>query len=333
MIAHIIRTENVTLCSPPPRRYNAVLIPGWDRSFSINAAGHVVVSSAVWWDGSSFHQIPVPVVWYTPTERGPDINDRDEVAFTLSASGAYPRGAVWRGGALEFIGLPGLNGATYLGTINNNGAVVGTSRNEGGWAPTAFVWNGSAYTDLGGGGANAINDLGHVCGWAPVMDSGTLVAHSVLWRDGQRLDLGTGQGGNPNPNNPYYCSSLNNRGQSVGYALDTRGERALIWSAGSFQALGDLGGHRSIAWGINNHGDVVGWSHPSPTVPVAPDLPRGFFWNGVMNDLTDLVNWLEPGWVVVRADDINDAGQIAAQIYKMNVGFRAVRLDPVPSGD
>ena len=77
--------------------------------------------------------------------------------------------------------------------------------------------------------------------------------------------------------------------------------------------LGDLGGGLSFATGINDAGQVVGYSATSNRVGVLEDQhafitgPDGMG----MRDLNSLVD-LPPGWILTNAIGINNNGQVIA---------------------
>ncbi|MDT5038052.1 MAG: hypothetical protein QOE03_3237 [Micromonosporaceae bacterium] len=76
--------------------------------------------------------------------------------------------------------------------------------------------------------------------------------------------------------------------------------------------LGSLGtGDLSVATAVNNAGQVVGYSNPSPITTHA------FRWtNGVLADLGT-----NPGGASSRADAVNDAGQVAGAADRTSGGF------------
>jgi probable HAF family extracellular repeat protein len=336
----VTRNPAVTITrAPSTPRYSLTLTPlhnDAQRGAAINAAGHMLIDRVVGgqvvflWDGTTLRQIPATLE-SRPGGIGhaPDINDRGEVLFTeRTRDGVDQRAAIWRGGALEFIGLEP-HGGTFAGRINNHGAAVGMSMLPSRTIGSGFHWSGGTHTNLGLGAAYAINDLGHICG--AISESSP--THAAFWYVPSQdpVDLGSGQGGVPDYS--YFCRRVNDYDQSVGHVLSTGSNefgfprRALIWSAGSFHVLGDLGGDFSDAFGINNRGEVVGESALPPSG--GPRFTRAFLWNGTMHDLTALVDWPQAGWFVSHADDINDAGQIAATICRINTGCRPARLDPI----
>lgn len=101
---------------------------------------------------------------------------------------------------------------------------------------------------------------------------------------------------------------------------------AFLFSAGAVQDLGKLStGHSSAqAFAVNNPGHVVGVSSPSWMSSIGE---RAFIFRaGVMQDLNNLIP-ANSGWVLSRAVDINDAGQIVGDGFK-NGEPRAFLLTP-----
>jgi len=159
-----------------------------------------------------------------------------------------------------------------------------------------------------GSSAAAINHSGKVVGTVvlddPIVGSN---GHAFLWteKDGMQ-DLGDIYG--------YYGNGaidINNRGQIVGFK-DTECSPsdpgcpldlyAFLWTKkDGMQDLGDLGGDHTYALGINDRGEVVGYSNAH-----AGGQRRAFIWTKKdgMQDLGTL------GGDVASASDINNRGQI-----------------------
>ncbi len=145
--------------------------------------------------------------------------------------------------------------------INDRGHVVGT-RGDGG----AFLWRDGRTTDLGVFMPTDVNNLGEVVGYQWDDEMGGTKA--VLWRKGRLVELrtpaGTGQG---------YASAINDRSLIVGWsAADADGLlRAVTWRRG-VPAM--LDGSNSLAWDVNDRGQIVGasgdnavrWWHGDRTV-------------------------------------------------------------------
>ena len=126
----------------------------------------------------------------------------------------------------------------------------------------------------------AINDSGQVVGNGPVEPNGP--THALLYSRGKVTDLGMLPGANVS-----VVTGINRKGQVVGYSgveeTPNSGSysmlRAFLYTNGSMQDLGTLGGTYAYAEAINDDGVVVGSAYTA-----SDDCAQAFVYrNGVMS--------------------------------------------------
>src|SRR6266699_190455 len=223
--------------------------------------------------------------------------------------------------------------------INSQGAVVGgaDTANPDPFAPNciapscfvqhAFKWQNGVLSDLsvlpGGSSSSAlwINNGGQTVGHSQngLVDplTGAPASIAVLWKsNGEIINLGT-LGGNQS-----LAVALNDRSQAVGAAANTIPDpfslagfgtqaRAFLWENGAMRDLGTLGGPDSIAWYVNERGQVAGISYTDSTPNDTTGIPtlHPFLWeNGKMLDLGSL------GGTLADIFGFNDRGLVVGQM-------------------
>ena len=160
-------------------------------------------------------------------------------------------------------------------------------------------------SDINRVNVEAINDAGHIVGILTTADG----VHTAFLYEFHRQQLRL-----INTQGRYsYAFGLNNLWQVVGEA-DLAGEapHAFIWDGTGMLDLGTLGGPSSAAWGINDHGDVVGNSD-LPNAKSQEEIRfHAFLWrHGTMYDLNDLL--VDDTHIrLTGAHGINNAGLIVA---------------------
>ena len=180
-----------------------------------------------------------------------------------------------------------------------------------------------------------ISDNGMVAGESEdnTVDSlvGAPSSLAVLWKDGKFINLGT-LGGNESA-----AAAVNNRGEVVGAALNTTSDpypgrypdgnffiygngtesHAFYWSDGKMQDLGTLGGPDSVAFFINERGQVAGASDvdfASNVVTGGPTVHPFLWQHGKMIDLVAHAPEGMFGGTYGSVSALNDRGQVAGNM-------------------
>ena len=111
--------------------------------------------------------------------------------------------------------------------------------------------------------------------------------------------------------------------------MSTGETHATIWNGITPTDLGTLGGSSSLATGINDSGQVVGYSYIS-----GDSAYHATIWNGITpTDLNSFlsVSEVNAGWVLIAATGINDNGWVVGNAYNTITGVNhAFLLTSIP---
>lgn len=238
------------------------------------------------------------------------INNNGQVVGTYNLH-PYWVGFIWQNGTMTHLNPFG-GEASVACSLNNGGQIAGYATASTDYYFHACTWQNGIITMLGslGGsssGAYDINNNGQVVGTAETSNS---ASHAALWQNGNVTDLGTLPG-----HNYSEALSINDNGWVVGRSSlfgDTT--RAFLWKNGTMTELDTSGSSGSIAYDINNSGQVVGASGDNAVL----------WQNGSMINLSTL------GGRWSTASGINNSGWIVGTSSDADDNPHAVLWVPVP---
>jgi probable HAF family extracellular repeat protein len=206
-----------------------------------------------------------------------DINNRGQLTGEYIRVG--PDG-MWDRGRVTTIEIPGADPVrTEPIGVNNRGQVVGPYLDRNGTLH-GFVWDKGRLTTIDVPGATstsptAVNDRGQVLG---VYTDAAGTFHGFVLRRGRLVSFDA-----PDQGDFLLPLDINNRGQIVGYTVDDpvtlAGARGFLLAKGARGPVTTIsfpGAPRTIATGINDQGQIVGfYENPNapPSRPAAARLP------------------------------------------------------------
>jgi probable HAF family extracellular repeat protein len=238
------------------------------------------------------------------------------------------KGFRWENGKMS--PLPPFPGGynSYATAANNRGQVVGWAENgvhdstcdtsaqvlqfkAAIWGPKGEMQELPPLPGDHTSAATAINDRGQVVGISGacgVAVGDVSAAHAVLWENGVPTNIG--DLGGHTWNTP---TAINNDGVVVGFSLPadkdgTRFYRAFVWTKeAGIKMLDQIEGDvRSAALGINEDGQIVGFSRTAAAVR------RAVIWENANAKIKNLNDLVPPGSpYLLIAGDINNSGRIA----------------------
>ena len=216
--------------------------------------------------------------------------------LSVPAAAAAPRYAI-----TQLAPLAGQS-ASYAYGVNSQGEVAGGSAYAPGYSTAAVRWDSSGTAQPVAADTNGVNYA--------INESGVTAGYDYVWDDSAYEGLMASHDG---PNQHVvagfatFFTALNSNGDAVGYAGSSiLNFQAVLYSGGSAQVLGVLGGDTSQAWGINDAGQVVGYSTYQDG---SSDLHAFLYQSGTMSDLGTL------GGSSSYAYGINNQGVIVGEAF------------------
>jgi uncharacterized membrane protein len=243
------------------------------------------------------------------------INDRSWIAGNCDGTAV-----VWKDGVMTTLGRLPDGTFSSASSINASGVAVGDG-DTGNGRPQSWMSTPSGLVNIfpnNGGNTHAlfIGDNGFMGGYYTKSLSGRPSSwHGAIWtidpKDPRKIrETDLPQLANVSVDakaSGSFPFDFNQLGQAAGYQVgDIIGQHAVFWDGDSRHTIVDLGvfgqDWTSVAWGINDLGQVVGESHP-------PASSRAVFWD---NDAAHTVRELPPlpGDNYTAAFMINNLGQV-----------------------
>jgi probable HAF family extracellular repeat protein len=288
------------------------LTGGWPSAATAINAGRVIVGWSLTGANSGVQhavrwQESTPGVWAfddlstfitgSTTSSISAINAAGDVAGSMRNSDGDRAFRLTSGGTLTVIAPPDGMSATFATGINGGGAVVGyaiTTPDPDHTLARAFYYEGGKSVALptifGISEADGIRDDRTVVGYS--FDAAR-VQHAVEWKrdDGVNWTITSLPASANAKTEANAATAINNSGKIAGVGCPSltttgcpSGARAYLWASdvSTPTLFGTLGGNVSAAYGVNDDGDIAGWS------TTRLGVQRAFFSAAGSDVLTDL---------------------------------------------
>jgi probable HAF family extracellular repeat protein len=291
------------------------IVAGW-------ASGAQIGKHPVIWVDGVIQDLGAPPGYAVGEARG--VNDAGQVAVVAEGSPQTYHAFLWEAGTWTDLGLlPGMN-ESMAEDIDAAGRIVGHCFTLGGGNNVGFLWEDGVMTDLGNLGGYVrpydINLAGQVVGRCrATQPGGSLEPRAFLW------EAGTMTAVEPLPGQDFsQAFGISQGGRIAGsswYTIPPYGlsvDRAARWLDDGEQIV-DLGRTPgppvcsgepfypdNIALAVNDNGLAVGHAQ---CIASGGSLAAFVWQDGVMHNLNDVIP-PGSGWDLIKATDVNDAGQI-----------------------
>ena len=287
---------------------------------AVNDAGQIVGrggpgSGAYLWENGVIRDLGVlPGLTSSSAE---DINNNGQVVgYSINSDGSDHHAFIWTaaGGMQRLAGS--LGGCCELArSINDLGVIGGEARTSDG-TTHAVVWENGVMRDVQSFAA------GSTFPW-DLTNSGMLVGQwnvggaAFAWTSAGGMNVLSGlEGPNDIP------IGANDKGQVVGWYKRLQTDtymRAFLWENGTISDLGTLGGNSSVAFAINNAGQVVGRSDIDNKVQRGTVF-HAFTWTAA-EGMKDLGTVTSRQWAQAMA--LNETGWVVGQTWLQSGASRA----------
>ncbi len=242
-----------------PSSWTRVRLPLAD-AWAINDKGVVVgytKNVGAWWYNGTLKQLPVPAQPYT-TYLGSNVSENGQMVGLKYYNGKY-RALYWKDPSVSPMDLGDLGaGSSQSLDVNDDGIVVGVSRNPGNNEWHAFKWSsGVGMVDINPPGyltssAIRINNKGVIAGSADIQDASGFHRDAIRWNPDGTITI---------------LQSTTNTINSGAYGLNSLGDASgqnpsfgpTIWFAGGGTSFFPSALGAKSARGLNDHYRMVGY--------------------------------------------------------------------------